>query len=435
MKKINALPESSFLKLFFGFVSAAFLVGAVCMPDRGDMFSGLAAMLTSPSKLSTNCFQFGYGATFLNMGLVALASLGLFCLPGAAPNNVSTLAFLLTVGFGSWGVNVLNMWFGMFGVLLYCLVKKKQPGSMVNAMLFSTGVAPVFSELIFRYPGSEVAFSVTGLLLAMVVGLAVGLFLPGGLAHAPNVHKGFNHFSAAVPVGMTAFALQGIFFKAPGVEIPGAVTTLEATNRMGVNLFCGILFTLCVVAALLMGCRPKDYLQLLKDTGKGVSFSTKYGNAAFLMNVGVFGLFILLVYNLIGVGFNAVTFGLIFCMLCTCNSGSHPLNVLPIVVGYVLASFGFGMFSQAAGGTFAQAISAQAVAVGLCYANGLSPISGVYGSLYGMIGGILHYCMVTTVPSLHGGFCLYNGGFTSAFVCLLFVPVLETFVKTKAERK
>ena len=54
MKKINALPESSFLKLFFGFVSAAFLVGAVCMPDRGDMFSGLAAMLTSPSKLSTN---------------------------------------------------------------------------------------------------------------------------------------------------------------------------------------------------------------------------------------------------------------------------------------------------------------------------------------------------------------------------------------------
>jgi hypothetical protein len=43
--------------------------------------------------------------------------------------------------------------------------------------------------------------------------------------------------------------------------------------------------------------------------------------------------------------------------------------------------------------------------------------------------------MVTTVPSLHGGFCLYNGGFTAALVCLLMVPALERMLKTKEEKR
>ena len=30
-----------------------------------------------------------------------------------------------------------------------------------------------------------------------------------------------------------------------------------------------------------------------------------------------------------------MTFGIVFCMLCTCNSGSHPRYVLPIMVGNV----------------------------------------------------------------------------------------------------
>ena len=55
------------------------------------------------------------------------------------------------------------------------------------------------------------------------------------------------------------------------------------------------------------------------------------------MNVGVFGLFILAYYNIIGASFNGVTLGIIFCMLCTCNSGSHPGNVWADHAGYVLA--------------------------------------------------------------------------------------------------
>ena len=122
-------------------------------------------------------------------------------------------------------------------------------------------------------------------------------------------------------------------------------------------------------------------------------------------------------------------------MLACCNSGSNPKTVWPIMVGYVAASYLMGWLSGVAGGTFAQAINAQAIVVGLCFANGLSPITGKYGWPFGILAGMLHFCLVTSVPLLHGGFCLYNGGFTAAFVCLALVPQLERFCKTREERR
>ena len=153
------------------------------------------------------------------------------------------------------------------------------------------------------------------------------------------------------------------------------------------------------------------------------------------MNVGIYGLFILAYYNLIGASFNGVTFGIIFCMLCTCNSGSHPGNVWPIMLGYAVASVVCGWLSALAGGNFAMTINAQVIVIGLCFANGLSPIVSKYGWFWGMVSAIMHYLLVTSVPNMHGGYCLYNGGFTAAVICLILVPELERFVKTKEEKK
>ena len=439
MKKIKTLSEGAFLKLFFAFVSAVFLIAAVCMPDRGTMLSGLWQILSQSSKLSTNYFAVGgYAATFLNMGLVGVISLLLFVLFKGTPNNASNLAFLLTLGFGSWGINILNIWPTVFGVMLYGVVKKEKFGSLVNAMLFSTGIAPLITDLMIRYPhGEVVGFNMTGIALSLLVGAIIGFFLPAGLANSPKVHKGFDLYSAALPIGMTAFFLNATLFKTMGVDLPAGADAaqLQVASQSTVNIFCLILFGACVVFAFLLGCKPKDYWQLLKDPDLVTNFSSTYGNATFLMNVGMFGLFILAYYNAIGANFNGVTFGIIFCMLSTCNSGSHPGNVWPIMLGYVVASTVFGWLSQLAGGNFTLAINAQAICVGLCYANGLSPIADKYGWQYGFLAAIMHYLLVTSVPSLHGGFCLYNGGFTAALICIILVPELERFAKTKDEKK
>ena len=437
MKKIKDLSESSFLKLFFVFVTAAFLIGAVCMPDRADMFAGFVRILTSPAKVSTNYFSVGgFAGTLLNMGLVAAAMTALFHFSGTKVNNVSTLAFLLTLGFCSWGINLLNMWFTMAGVAVGCLIKKEKPFSNINAMLFTTGVAPFISELLVRYPHAEaIGFNVLGFVLAVVAGLAVGIMVPAGLPHSPNVHKGFNLYSAALPVGMAAFLLNGVFYKVMGIDLPGTVGDMSVTSRTIANIFYISLFSLFVVFARLLGCSFKDYWNLLKNRNQVNNVSGTLGNATFLMNAGFFGLFIMAYYNLIGASFNGVLFGLIFCMLCTCNSGSRPSNVWPIMLGYVVASTVTGWLSPMLGGNFSLAVNAPAIVVGLCYANGLSPIVDKYGWQYGFVASMIHYCLVTLVPSLHGAFCLYNGGFTAIFVCIIYVPVLERFFKTRAERE
>ena len=454
MKKLNNLSESSFLKLFFAFVSLFFILAALCMPDLKNIVTGMEGILKYPCKVTSNYFYMGgFAATFLNMGLVGIFCTLLCLLPGAKANNATTLGFLLTVGFGAWGINPLNMIPTMLGVALYCLVKKETLGSQINAMMFSTGIAPIISELLFRYPGTEVVgFNVLGVCLALLVGAIIGFFLPAGLGHAPNIHKGYNHYSAAVPIGFTAFFLRVVLYKVllgKGIGAMGEYVNYAGAHVdffWGCNIFCIALFGIFIVAALLMGCKPKDYWQLLKDPGQGVSFTTKYGNAPFLMNVGVYGLMIVAYFNFAALidGTMAVTnvwtgmtFGIVFCMLCTCNSGSHPGNVWPIMAGYVASSFLFGWLAGLLGveNYSAMSIGAQGILIGMCYANGLSPIAGKYGWAYGALAGCLHYLLVTAVPDMHGGFCLYNGGFTAALICLMFVPQLEKFCKTKEERK
>lgn len=438
MKKIKNLPENNFLILFFLLFSLTFLIASLVAPDRAFLFEGMEQILTQPCKIPTNYFAVGgYSATFFNMALVTLACLGLYLIFRAELNNVATLAIMLTVGFASWGIDILNIWPTVFGTMLYCVVKKRPMKNYVSAMLFTTGIAPLISDLLTRYPyETTVGFTPQGAVLAIVVGLVSGFFIPAGLTHAPNVHKGYNLYNAALPVGMGAFILQAILFTTLGVKLPGApaAEALKVASRFGANLFCCVLFGLAIVAALAMGCIPKAYWGFISNKKRNMSITAGFGNDMFLMNFGVFGLFILSYYNLVGATFNGATFGVMFCMLCTCNSGSHPLNAWPMLLGYMVASPIMSHFSGVAGGNFAYAINAQAILIGACYSNGMTPIVDKYGPLVGFFAGILHFLLVTSVPALHGGYCLYNGGLTAAFICLLLMPTVEDLLPTREQR-
>ena len=438
MKKIKNLSESDFLKWVVGAFSAAFLIAAFLVPDRADMLSGLGRILSQPCKIPGNCFAIGgYAGTLLNMGLVGFLCLGLYVVFGAEMNAVATLACLLTIGFGSWGINILNVWPTILGAMLYCAVKKQPLKGSVTAMLFTTGIAPLISDLLVRYPGAEVVgFNLLGGILAVVVGLFIGFLVPAGLSHSPTVHKGFDLYSAALPVGMIAFMTQAMLFKTLGVALPSALPgeTLQIASRMLANVFCITVYGIAIAVALLMGCTPKKYWNFISSGKRVASVSGTLGTDVFLMNFGVFGLFILGYYNLVGASFNGVTFGVMFCMLATCNSGSHPLNTWPMLAGYIIGAFVCEKLAGPVGGTYASFIASQSILVGACYSHGLSPVVDKYGWGLGIVFGLAHFLLVTSVPNMHGGFCLYNGGFTAALICLLFMPTVENLLPSKEER-
>ena len=439
MKNIKSLNNRDFLRLLFTVVPCCFLIAAIILPDRSSMFSGLLQIMTQPSKVTTNYFAVGgYSATFLNSALVMFLCLGIFCLPHSEPNQKTVLAYLLVLGFTTWGINLLNIIPSCVGVLLYCLIKHEEPGKQVNAMLFSTGAAPLITDLFIRYPFQEmVGFTWYGVLLGSLVGILIGASMPAGIAHSGKVHKDFDLYSAALPLGLISFMLQAILYNALGLSIPKAPSadTLQVASPLIINTFCLIVFIGAAVWGLLMSKDTlKTYGKLLREDNYQKDFLKTYGPGPVLLNLGLVGMTILAYYNLIGVPLNAVTFGCIFCVVSCCGCGSTPLNILPIMVGYVLGSLGLGAISHALGGDFHNIIYAQPIAVGLCFATGMSPIVGRYGWLAGISAAFLHLCMVTCLPSLHGGFCLYNGGFTAALVCLILVPQLERYCKTRQEK-
>ena len=439
MKEKFRQPEQA-IRLFFWLFAAACLLAAIAMPDRGQMVEGMLRLCTLPYQSANSYFDAangGFAGTFLNAAIVCAVCAAIYSLPGSKPDGVSVLAYFLTAGFCFWGITVLNIWFCFAGVLIGCLIRKVKFYTQGNVFLFSTGIAPLMTDLLIRYPGAESrGVTLFGAVLTLLVCTVIGLILPAGLAHSPKVHKGYDLYSAAVPVGLTAFFLRAVLYRVLGGTLPDGVGVGAGDGNWAVcNIFCIAVFVLALVLGLGLGGSFRQYGELLKDSGFGADYGAKYGTGTAILNFAIYGLFIVLYYNLIGAKWNAATLGCVFCMVCCCFKGSHPANVWPIMAGYVAAAFLTKALCAALGTDFTTAINAQAIVIGLCFANGLSPVTGVYGWLAGVLFGMIHYTFVTCVPLLHGAFCLYNGGFTAAVICIILVPELERFCKTKAERK
>lgn len=406
--------------------SAAFAIAGLLSPDRAQMLSGLLRICTSPAQLTRDYFRIDLGSVsgaMLNSALVGALCCALMFLPQAQVTGATVLAFFLTVGFCTYGINILNVLPLLLGAFVYTRIRRIPFGKHVNTALFTTAISPLITQLLFYYPsmGQAPAFTATGLLLALIVGLAAGCAMPALCAHSPAMHKGYDLYNAGPAVGLLCFLLYALLYKTAGVEAPAIGAELGAGERGFVNAFYLTTFALTAVCGLLLG-GGRDYLRLLREPGYKADFTQKYAAGANVMHVGVYGLFILAYYNLIGATFTGPTMGVVFCMLGCCCVGATPLNVLPIMLGYAA----MGLMHRL--GVTAFALNAQAIVVGLCFASGLAPVSGAFGPVAGMLAAMLHYVLVTGLPVLHGGFNLYNGGFTAGIVCFLFVPVLEHFL-------
>ena len=429
LDQLRKQDSSTILRYLLSAFTLAFLIGAICAPDRGEIFSGFVRIISKPAVLTKDYFFIELGSisgACLNAALVGIVCCAMMFIPGAVVNGTTVAAYMLTVGFSFYGMNLLNILPFILGVFVYSLLRRQPFAKFINFAMFSTALSPLVSEVLFRYPGTELhGVTLLGIVLALIIGIVTGVAMPPLCAHSQNFHKGYDLYNAGPAAGFLCFVIFAIMYKTLGLESPEIAATLGEGNRAFVNVFCIVCFVLCILAGLAInGNSLKGYGKLILDSGYRVDFAEKYGIGPCVTNFGIYGLFILAYYNLIGAAFTGPTFGAIWCMLAFCAAGSTPLNVLPIMVGYFLASL-FG----------ATALNAQAIIVGLCFASGLAPVTGRYGIVAGIVAGILHYCLVTSVPAIHGGFNLYNGGFTAGIVAFVLVPVLEHYFKTREERR
>jgi hypothetical protein len=165
-----------------------------------------------------------------------------------------------------------------------------------------------------------------------------------------------------------------------------------------------------------------------------------------MVNIAIYGTALLLYLNLIfilpdifpalpiGVGFTGPTVGVVFAALTFAADGQHPRNVFPIAVGYMLLSALVTGICLLSGLPIPWTLSTQAYINGFAFATGLCPIAGKYGFRYGVIAGFLSATICTVTADMHGGFVLYNGGFTAGLTALVLIPLLDFYrVKPKHE--
>jgi hypothetical protein len=165
-----------------------------------------------------------------------------------------------------------------------------------------------------------------------------------------------------------------------------------------------------------------------------------------MINIAVYGLAIVAYLNLVfilpdifpslpaGVGFTGPTVGVVIAALTFAADGQHPLNVFPIAVGYAFLFLLVVGICLVSGHSIPWTLSTQPYINGLAFATGLCPIAGKYGFKYGVVAGALSATICTVTANMHGGFVLYNGGFTAGLSALIIVPLLD-FYKVKQVRE
>ena len=438
------------------FISLFFLAAtpiAVIYTKEWDFFENLVRILTSPSKLVTDYFALGgLGSTLFNAAICGLFTNLIVYLSRAKANATILAGYMLVVAHCFYGLNFLNMWPPFFGIILYCGIMKKKVSENIHIAFFSTALAPFVSELCFRYAienynSSVINVNWVGVALSLVCGLAIGFVIPALLPGTSAMHHGYSLYKAGLAIGILGIFLNAFMYSTLGVDKPlntpivnEGYYALPYGYRGFMNLLFIILFSITFIVGFVLNKKSiHGYRDLLQCTGHGTDFTDKFGMPVCMINIAIYGFTMLAYLNLVfilpsifpglptGVGFTGATAGVIFAALTFATDGQHTKNVFPIVVGYITLFVLVVFICKIAKFDIPWTLSTQEYINGLAFATGLCPIAGKYGFRYGVLAGFMSAVICTVTAEMHGGFVLYNGGFTAGLTALVIIPILDFY--------
>jgi len=426
---------------------------AVIYTKEWDFWDNLWRILTSPSKLVTDYFALGgLGSTLFNAAICGLISTAIIYISHSRADAKTLAGYMLVIAHCFYGLNFINMWPSFIGVLLFCIVMKEKISENIHIAFYATALAPFVSELLFRYPignhnAMAAGISWQGVIIATICGIATGFIVLPLLPGTTAIHKEYSLYKAGLAIGIMGIFIYAFLYNTLGIDSPETLIidnpvyyAMPYAYRGFMNLFFIIFLAINFIIGFSMERgNLEKYRKLLKCTGHGTDFVDKFGLPICLINIAVYGLAILLYLNLVfvlpdllpflpdGIGFTGPTVGAVLGALTFAADGQHPRNVFPIVVGYVLLQAIVIVICLVAGIPVPWTLSTQAYINGLAFSTGLCPISGKYGFRYGVIAGMLSATICTVTASMHGGFVLYNGGFTAGLTALILIPLLDYY--------
>lgn len=393
----------------FIFSILAMLIG-LFFDSPKEILDGYIKILQSPSHLLTDYMAVGgIGATFLNAGmLMLLASFVLWRRKQLLTGPIIAALFTL-FGFSLFGKNLFNTIPITFGVYLYGKIEGLKFNTLTMNSLFGTALGPAVSYICF---GIGLPFF-KGFLISYAVGILIGMLIPALSASFLRFHQGYSLYNIGFTCGVIGLFIQGIF-KSFYLEVKNVNIVSKGNLQIAIIMYI-FFFIVFALGFYLNGFSFKNLGNLLKNSGRAPSdFGNIYGRGVSMINMATLGIIYTTYVLLMNQPLNGPILGGIFTVFGFGIFGKHIKNVLPILVGTLIAYF-LNIYDP-------HSVSAT---VTILFATNLAPVAGEYGIFAGMVAGFCHVSIVSSVGLLHGGLNLYNNGFSGGFVAATLVPIFE----------
>lgn len=397
-------------------IFSLFILFGFIVDGPTKVFHGLWQILLNPDILISDYIAIGgIGAAFVNAGIISLCSIVMVLFIGIKPNGSTIMSLWLMAGFGLFGKNLLNIWPIIIGVWLYAKYRKEPFLNYSLIALLGTSLAPAVSQISFL----QIFPLYMSMPLGFILGICLGFVLPPLCAHCIKFHQGYNLYNVGLAAGLLGSMIMSIF-RALGIGFESQLVLYKGDNTIFIGFLIVIFFIL-----ILYGCNNnkgalKNTSKIMKHSGRLVSdYYIMYEGAAFI-NMGILGIISTISVILVGGDFNGPTIGGILTIVGFGAFGKHPRNVIPTILGALLASV-LNIWS----------VSSPQMVISMLFSTTLAPIAGQFGWKYGILAGFLHVCTVMNIGYLHGGLNLYNNGLAGGFVAMTLIPLINAFRKEK----
>ena len=388
------------------YILAIFIVGLLMQP-LDDLMIGLKNIFMTTGVLITDYMVVGgVGPALVNAAVVAFIGYLVLILNKVSFRGMAIAAIFTMMGFALMGKNIWSVLPIIFGVFIYSKATGREFVTNIYPALFGTALAPLVTQAAFGFGW--------GVLGGIIIGILVGIVVSPIASHVLSFHEGYDLYNVGFTAGFIGLiflnVLRGYGFDTESFAIWG--TEFDTYLR----IFAIIVFTSMIIIGIIIGGQKiKEYYKVLKYPGTiATDFVSIAGFGNTLINMGLVGLIGVVYIELVGGNFNGATLSGLFTMVGFAAFGKHPFNIIPIMAGVWLGAF-LSIYE----------INAPGPMIAALFGTALAPIAGQFGPIIGILAGMVHLYVVSTIGIIHGGLNLYNNGFSAGFVAAFFIAIIK----------
>lgn len=411
MRFIEYLKKSFYLPI----LALIMIILAFIFNTPKEIFVGYKNILLSSSILTTDYIAIGtLGGALVNAASILILNLVILRLLNLRMSGLIYAALYMILGFSFFGKNILNSLPIYIGIYLYAFLNKIPVKNLVISLLFSSGISPLVSYLIFDF---DLAYYIS-IPLGIGAGIVAGLMVPAISSHTIKFHQGYNLFNVGFSLGIISLAFNGVLraFNLRASEI----SILSNDHNLFLYLFVAILGLVLLIAGIILN--PKSFKMipdLYKRSGRLVSdYIRDYGVSIVMINQASLLTFEILICLIFKIELNGAIFGTILAVSGFAGAGLHLKNTSFVMLGAILMCL-----------ITKTNITSTSIIIGILFSAGVAPIAGRYGIVAGIIAGMLHIAILPLCRSFQGGYDLYNNGFCAGFVACILIAIIEAFKK------